>query len=144
MMPSQLGRADNNPCPNFSAPGDEFLRARLALMPALEASLRRSREALVAMDLEDIERGTREQAGFIRELKAASQRKLLPGGGRQPQENRELVFFASAAELEELRQSENRVREAARLQAALLARARYKLRVLANMLVGVSKTYRPG
>jgi hypothetical protein len=143
MMPNQLGRADNNPCPIFWAPSDEFLRSRLALMPALEASLRRSREALVAMNLEGIERGTREQVGFISELKAASQRKLLPGGSRQPQENRELVFSASAVELEELRQIENRVREAARLQSALLARARYKLRVLANMLVGLSKTYRP-
>jgi len=142
-MPSQFGRADDNPCPNFWVPSDEFLRARLALMPALEASLRRSREALVAMNLEGIERGTSEQVGFIRELKAAGQRRLLPGGSRQPQEKRELVFSASAAELEELHQSENRVREAARLQAALLARTRYKLRVLANMLVGLSKTYRP-
>lgn len=142
-MPGQLGRTDYNPCPDLGVASGEFLRARLALMPALEASLRRSREALVAMNLEGIERETREQAGFIRELKAASQRKLLPGGSRQPQEKRELVFFASAAELEELQQSENRVREAARLQAALLARARYKLRVLANMLVGLRQTYRP-
>ncbi len=140
-MPSQLDRAGDNLCPNFCVPSDEFLRSRLALMPALEASLGRSREALVAMNLEGIERGTREQVSFIRELKAASQRRLVPDGGRQPQENGERVL--SPAELEELQQSENRVREAARLQAALLARARYKLRVLANMLVGVSQTYRP-
>jgi hypothetical protein len=44
---------------------------------------------------------------------------------------------------EELRRSCQRVLEATRLQAALLARARTKLRVLANMLAGQSVNYGP-
>jgi hypothetical protein len=148
-MPSSCGPADRTPCTNSGMCSAEFLRVRLAVIPALEASLHRSREALLAMDLDGIGRGTGEQVGLIRQLKEAAQSETLSGGNRQPQENRKPLVSASpvsvsSAELEELRRSENRVHEAARLQAALLARGRYKLRVLANMLGGLSKTYRPG
>lgn len=142
-MPSNGVRAAGKTWINSSKRSDEFLRVRLAVMPALEGSLHRSREALLTMDLDGIERGTREQVGLIGELKTAAQPKPRSGESGQPQENREPVFSVSPAELQELRQTESRIREAARLQAALLARARYKLRVLANMLGGLSKSYRP-
>jgi hypothetical protein len=141
MMPDEYVRVEGNPRSPAWRPSNEGLRTRLGVMPKLEASLDRSRNSLLAMDLEGIERETREQLEIIRELEAAA----LPGvaaTSAQLREHPDLVTL-SPVELEELRKSETRVREAARLQAALLARARYKLRVLANMLGGVSKTYFP-
>jgi hypothetical protein len=121
---------------------DDFLRVRLAVIAALEASLQRSRKALLAMDLDGIEGGTREQIGFARDLAAAHRALTPPAGG--PGKNTLAILPAyTAALLEELSRGESRLREAGRLQAALLARARYKLRVLANMLAGASVTYGP-
>jgi hypothetical protein len=147
-MPTEFTNDDrrlrvNSPNAEWS---DVFLRTRLEVMPALEASLSRSRDALLAMNLGGIERGTREQLGFIRELTAARLQGVAspPGGVRQPREDEESARPVHAAELmEELLERENRIRKAARLQAALLARARYKLRVLGNMLAGLSITYGP-
>jgi len=99
-------------------------------MRELEASLAGSRKALLALDLEDIERGTRDQVGLIRALEttgtsaeASSLRGLPPSMA------------------EELRRCEAGVLQEARLQAALLARAQRKLRILANMLADPSLSY---
>jgi hypothetical protein len=100
--------------------------AGLAVLRELEASLLASRRALLALDLGAIERGTREQAGLIREFDAL----LRPGLSAETPERQEAF-----------RQSAQRILEASRLQAALLVRAQRKLRVLANMLAGPSASY---
>ena len=148
-MPTEFANSDRRlraNAPNSGDGNDVFLRARLEVMPALEASLSRSHAALLTMDLGGIERGTREQVGFIRGLTAARQQSAapLPESRRQPAEDEESARPVHAAELiAELLEREDRIRKAARLQAALLARARYKLRVLGNMLAGLSITYSP-
>jgi len=121
----------------------ELLPDRLAVMRELEASLQGSRKALLALDLAGIERGTREQVRLIRELEMVLRRPTASSAiGRQPAEDAAQGLPACAPELEEeLRRCESRVRDGARLQAALLARARSKLRVLANMLADPSVTY---
>jgi len=121
----------------------ELLLARRTLMCQLEASLHGSRKALLALDLAGIERGTREQVSLMREFEAVLRRGAAsPAIGSQPAKDGVPGLPAGApAWQEELRRCENRVREAARLQAALLVRARCKLHVLANMLAGPSVTY---
>jgi hypothetical protein len=96
------------------------------LLRELEASLLGSRAALLALDLEGIERGTREQVDLVGKLEA----------------NRRLGRALAGPELaEDFERCAARVGQAGRVQAALLARARAKLRVLANMLAGPSCDY---
>src|ERR1700691_1106367 len=52
------------------ADDEDFLRVRLAVLRALEVSFERSQEALRALDLAGIERGTSEQTVLIRQLDA--------------------------------------------------------------------------
>jgi hypothetical protein len=120
---------DSIPVVPVSSPDHaERVRARLSLLGQLEASLNRSRKALLALDLAGIERGTAEQVCVIRELGAFLQLgTILPGSGLE----------------EDLRRSESRILQTARLQAALLVRARSKLRILGNMLAGPSSSYGP-
>ncbi len=123
---------------------ESLLRARLALMCELEASLQASRKALLALDLADIECGTRDQIGLTRELEALLQRSRASLAAERSAEPGAPELRTHAAELEEkLQQSQNRIFDALRLQAALLTRARGKLRVLANMLAGPSVPYGP-
>ncbi len=125
---------------------DALARPRhvLLLMRELEGSLDASRKALLALDLNGIERGTREQGGLIRKLEAVLQPSGRPRAREKHREDQACDSSASACELEaERTQCQNRILEATRLQAALLARARYKLRVLANMLAGCSVNYGP-
>lgn len=120
------------------------VRSRLALMGELEASLHRSRKALLALDLAGIERATGEQVGMIREFQACLRRGVAPQATEKSGAKNALGLSAPAPNPEEeLRKSESRVLEAVRLQAALLGRAQCKLHVLANMLAGPSVTYGP-
>jgi hypothetical protein len=115
----------------------------ISLMRELEASLHASRKALLALDLAGIENGNRQQVQLIRELGRLLRRSPATVPGQQPMRNR-VPWPAPSTEVEsELRQCCSQVLEAARLQAALLVRARAKLRVLANMLAGRSATYGP-
>jgi hypothetical protein len=97
---------------------------RLGLMRELRTSLAGSHEALLALDLAGIQRGTREQMELERrlaeELRTAEIRQARPCRERQLEE--------------ELRRIEREVLQALRVQDALLARLRGKLRVLANTL----------
>lgn len=108
--------------------GDEPRPTCLALFCQLEASLHGSRKALLARDLAGIEQGTREQRALAGKVEAVLRKSI--------------VFSGSGLE-QELKQAGKRVLAAGRLQAALLARARLKLRVLANMLAGPSVNYGP-
>ena len=127
-MPAEIIPVACTPPAKASETQDDLVRCRLALMGELEASLDASRKALLALDLAGIELGTREQIGLLRNLEAVRQRSTL----------------ACPAELEhETRRCGHRILQAARLQSAILARARAKLRVVANMLAGQSVTYGP-
>jgi hypothetical protein len=122
--------------------------ALLALMRELEGSLERSRQALLALDLGGVEQGTGEQIELVGKIQAALGRVIRPETGRAPVQRcapgTEQCGRGPENELqEELRHSGNRILQAARLQAALLARAQWKLRVLANMLAGTSVRYGP-
>jgi hypothetical protein len=146
MMPTDFVCAERSNRAAAWGKTDEFLRARLSVMPALEASLARSRRALLALDIDGIERGTREQASLIRELEAAQQPDMAPPAdtqGHAAAYGGTVPPVCSAELVEELRRREIRIREGARLQAALLARVRYKLCILGNMLAGLSITYGP-
>jgi len=108
--------------------GGEPMPTCLALFGQLEASLHGSRKALLARNLAGIEQRTQEQRALAGKIEAVLRKGIVSSaGGLQ----------------EELRQSGKRVLAAGRLQAALLARARLKLRVLANMLAGPSVNYEP-
>ena len=125
MMPMSSDLTVCIPSPNAERLADESIPARLAWMGELEASLDGSRKALLALDLSGIERGTREQVGLIRKF-----------------EGMKVDSIARAPDLEkELRRQGTTIMGAVRLQAALLARAQGKLRVLANMLAGTSADY---
>jgi len=109
---------------------ERFTPERLKLLQDLEASLNGSRRALLALDLAAIEQGTREQVGLVLEMQRLCERTLRSETAPQ----QEIA--------EEIRRSEEAVLQAARVQAALLARAQRKLRILANMLAGPSLNYR--
>lgn len=139
--------------------GAELARMRLAVMRELQTSLSGSQTALLALDLAGIEQGTREQVDLSHRLGCgiAQERAWLAKGRRRTGEqlarggaDTEIVDTKIiATEIieteieEELRQGERRVWEALRLQSALLARARAKLRVLSNILAGPSANYSP-
>jgi hypothetical protein len=134
-MPDHFTPAEHNSATRPEEGSDGWLRSRLGTVTRLAASLDRSRKALLALDLGAIEAGTREQWDLVRELDLVSRRRAEDG----PQGP-----SADSPELEHrLQQSELLVRDSARLHAALLARMRGKLRVLANMLAGPSVTYNP-
>jgi hypothetical protein len=124
---------------------DNWTVARARLMADLEASLHRSRKALLALDLVAIERQTEEQADLIRKF----ERLLAEGMQAQASRQQAEKDTRSAAHLwlpgpeEEIRRKAHRIAEATRLQAALLTRAQCKLRILANMLAGSSVIYGP-
>jgi hypothetical protein len=148
-MPTELISAAGLPSANLVPTTDEGARSALALIGELEASLRASRKALLALDLAGIERETREQVRSIRKLEGVLARSMAPRvRGSCMAKDRAPLHSGNPPELEpgpeeELRRSCHRVLEATRLQAALLARARTKLRVLANMLAGQSVNYGP-
>jgi len=115
-----------------SADWQSALQDRLELMRQLEASLCRSHQALAALDLAGIRQGTRDQWSLCRSL-GLRIRQVKAVGSRCTGDDTET--------LRELRRSEWKVLEAARLQAALLKRAQRKLVVMANMLAGAERNY---
>jgi hypothetical protein len=142
MLPTDSIRVDGIPPASARERADALLWARMALMSELEASLQTSRNALVALDLAGIERGTSEQVGLIEELDALTRRSVAPLESERPLAEQEAHGPTPGLE-EEVRRSAYRILEASRLHAALLARAQWKLRVLANILAGPSVTYGP-
>jgi hypothetical protein len=129
---------------------EEMARARLALLGELHKSLSGSCEALLALDLVGITRGTREQVGLSLRLAREMAQENQWMVEDQPRAEKQAAphFAASVSAFEptleaEIRASQNRVWQALRLQSAILGRARAKLRVLANALAGPSVNYGP-
>lgn len=132
----------------------EQARVRLAIMGELHTSLLASCEALLALDLGGITRGTREQVGLSARLaREMGQETQCAVQDKPLAQNQPGPYFAAGspalnakkrAEItEELKQSRDRVWQALRLQSAILARALAKLRVLANAVAGPSVNYGP-
>jgi hypothetical protein len=135
----------------------EQARARLAIMGELYTSLLASCEALLALDLGGITRGTREQVGLSARLAremgqenrcAVKDKPRAESGAASHVTARASALEAvrgveiRAAAQQELKQS-YRVLQALRLQSAILRRAGAKLRVLTNALAGPSANYGP-
>jgi hypothetical protein len=128
---------------------ERFSLERLQLLRELEASLGGSRQALLALDLAGIEQGTCEQVALVRELQKFPEMRMPRPRLGQTGERREGGTQETGSEVptwsretaEDVRRCEEAVLQAARVQAALLARARRKLRILANMLAGPSLNY---
>jgi len=96
----------------------------------------------VALDLDGIEAGTREQVGLSQQLE--SQIRLRLGDATAAARAQTGSAKNRPPDLaEELSRSEDEVLRALRLQSALLARARHKLLVLANMLADPTMNYGP-
>jgi len=126
--------------------GDAWRRIPLPLLRQLEASLCHSRTALLVLDLAGIERETREQVGLSQKIAAEIRRgtESTARVGEREVERRPSASAERAPEMpEELARIISRVLQALSLQVALLARARGKLRVLANMLADPSVAYGP-
>jgi hypothetical protein len=94
---------------------------------------------LLALDLAGIELRTSEQTQFIRRFAAILRRPLA---GQVAPAAPDLPLEGQIEK--DLRRCEGRILNALRLQSALLARARSKLRVIANVLAGPSAPYGPG
>jgi hypothetical protein len=112
-----------------------FVPGRLELLRELEASLLRSRKALLALDLTGIEQGTREQIGLVRAMASSGQLEIK----MRTEKNDSLADSQEIAT--ELKRCVARVLQASRVQAALLDRMQRKLRILGNMLAGPSSIY---
>jgi hypothetical protein len=120
---------------------EETLGSHLELMMALEGSLGRSRKALVALDLESLNRCTAEQVSLSLELAAILDQ--VRGSQRPIVQASDVANVQSVpGELgQKLRQTQSRVFIALQLQTGLLARLQCKLRVLANMRAGLAAPY---
>jgi hypothetical protein len=153
-MPTDLTSAPQLSSEGHSMVSERFSPEHLQLLRELEASLGGSRQALLALDLAGIEQGTREQVGLVRELQKFPEIRMPKRGlkrssegfdGRRNGGTRETGAGERSARsqeiAEEVKLCEQSVLQAARVQAALLARARRKLRILANMLAGTSLNY---
>jgi hypothetical protein len=124
----RCGRSDRNPRFDHVA-----LSSRLALMSKLEASLEASLRALLALDLSEIERRTKEQAALSTELAAV--RMQSPASSEPAAAGKVSDLF------QESQSMEFRILDALRLQSAVLKRSQSKLRVMANMLADPSAAY---
>lgn len=131
--------------PAAIADDEDFLRFRLAWLSALEVSFERSQRALRALDLAGIERGTSEQIGLIRKLDATcgegAERLAKDRTGAEQEFDAELAGDLKRELKKEIHRSAQRILQALRLQAALLARGNAKLRVLENMLAAPGVPY---
>lgn len=127
--------------PDQSGEVKELPGAWLGLMRDLEASLARSRRALVALDLAAIEAGTQEQRCLSQKLGGERPRGLSPQGiDPRGIDSREIDPEVRTPEMVQI---ENAVMQALRLHAALLSRAQRKLDVLRNTLAGPVWNYGP-
>jgi hypothetical protein len=123
---------------------DAAVRGRLALMRALQSSLSAGHTALVELNLHGIECGTREQVVLSRKLAEDFRQASASLAGPRSAQDPSGGFAGGTPRLaEELRRSEREVLQGLRLQAALLARAQSKLRVLANMMADPGVDYGP-
>jgi hypothetical protein len=129
-----------------TAPGDELGQAILLVLRQLEASLEASQAAVLAREVEGIERHTEEQMRLSRAL------TILYGEStfHAHQQHHPASDFPAALPrmttrlAADLRAAEKRVLQLTRVQAALLGRAQRFLRILTNLVAGPGASYGPG
>jgi hypothetical protein len=113
----------------------------LDLLQKLEESIVRGCEAMLKLDLEGIENGTREQLHLLQEFAGVGPQ--FAKAARSPAKSSSETAEQGAADARLVKAAALRVIHATRLQLALLARAQRKLRVLAHMLAGPGACYLP-
>jgi hypothetical protein len=122
----------------------DLLRTFRKLLTELESSLYRSHKVLLALDVSGVERGTGEQIRLVSELTVVKARiEMEPPAAAKLAGNKRFPDPAVPELEQQVRLSAQRILQASRLQAAILARYQAKLRVLGNMLAGSSVHYDP-
>lgn len=113
----------------------------LGLLAEMEASLQGSQKAVLASDGLGLENCTREQARLHRALEMLLWPQAWPGTAVQKAVEKSAGPRCAPRLAAELLAAERRVLQAARVQAALLRRARQFQRILAN--VAAARAARP-
>jgi hypothetical protein len=126
-VPTQSDVSNPNAAPRSTMRGDSIAQACLAFMSEMEASLEASQAALLALDVGATERCTNEQVRLRQCMEA-----LLSGLPLPPCAPEMAASLRAAAE---------RIQKMARVQAALLRRARQFLCVLSNIVAGTEAVY---
>jgi hypothetical protein len=139
-IPASAGPLMTNPAQAADCGAEMILRSRLVLQLALEASLEKSRKALLVLDLAGLVLETQKQILLSRSLAVvnASRGSADQAGQQLAGTSGDLISPEIVAQL---RTSALRIQSATRLHLALLGRSRQKLRVMANMLAGPDAPY---
>ena len=147
--------ADGSQTPSTPKPFDELLsqlQRRLALLRAISASLEQSREAILRLDSDNMLKTAAEQQSLCTELRQL-QASLIDASGRptskvQRGSTTVVTLRLSPAELQragalrrELADAEREVRNAARMNAALLRRSGQTASSLRNLYLSFVGTY---
>jgi hypothetical protein len=125
-----------------TVPGDELGQAILLVLRQLEASLEASQAAVLAREVEGIERHTEEQIGLSRALTVLYGESTFQN--HSPSDLQAALPRMAPHLAAELRAAENRVLQLTRVQAALLGRAQRFLMILTNLVAGPGASYGPG
>jgi hypothetical protein len=127
-----------------SSRGTAFAEAGGALLGELESSLQSSQRALLARDLAGIEQHTGEQIRLRRALEILWSQNLPQASDPMPFDsmlNDPMPYARAGAS--ELRLAQMRVLHLGRVQAALLARAQRRARMLSHLFAGPGASYAP-
>jgi hypothetical protein len=127
-----------------SSRGTAFAEAGGALLGELESSLQSSQRALLARDLAGIEQHTGEQIRLRRALEILWSKNLPQASDPMPFDsmlNDPMPYARAGAS--ELRLAQMRVLHLGRVQAALLARAQRRARMLSHLFAGPGASYAP-
>ena len=124
------------------------LERRLELLRAISASLVRSREAILRLDSDDMLKTAAEQQSLCTELRQLQASLIANSGGPLSQTPTAVTLRLAPAELQragalrrELADAEREVRNAARLNAAVLRRSGRTAASLRNLYLSFVGTY---
>lgn len=123
---------------------DEIAQAVLGLLTEMEASLEASQKAVLTSDGRMLENCTREQVRLYRALEPLLRLPAWPGTAGQKADKKNVRPAEPGcppALAAEVLAAQQRVRHGARVQAALLRRARQFRRILANFAAAQGATY---
>jgi hypothetical protein len=162
-VPNHNAVSNSEAAPRSTMRGDSIAQACLAFMREMEASLEASQAALLALDVAATERCTNEQVRLRQCMEALlsgcrlasarnSKARHLPEQDLKKKEDlkeegsKEKEFGwnlppCTPEMAERLRAASERIQKMARVQAALLRRARQFLCVLSNIVAGTEAVY---
>jgi len=138
-----------NPAGSLSSSQDELAQAALGLLTEMEASLQGSQKAVLSGNGPMLERCTREQVRLHRALEVLLAVPAWPGTTlptsdlitTEPTNVRAAVPRSASVMAAEVLSAARRVLHGARVQAALLRRARQFRRVFSNLAAAQGATY---